>query len=47
MRKTVSALIIMFLVWIGYLGFLTIWPDFSRPLAAQFQTVAERLKKIG
>jgi sugar phosphate isomerase/epimerase len=32
---------------IGYLGFLTIWPDFSRPLAAQFQTVAERLKKIG
>ncbi len=32
---------------IGYRGFLTIWPTAGRPVAAQFQAVADRLKMIG
>jgi len=32
---------------IGYSGFLTIWPTAGRPVAAQFQAVASRLKTNG
>ncbi len=32
---------------IGYRGFLTIWPTAGRPVAAQFQAIADRLKMLG